>query len=246
LESSKQNVLIIGGSGGLGNELSRTFHRNGDRVAIHYFKNRENADFLLNKLGYSDNSDEAFTCYADIREEKSVEQMFETVRSKWTHLDIVVNSGGITEDSIFSRMTIAQWQHTIQVNLYGFFFCMKHAAEWMITQQKGHIINIASRAGVTGRVGQANYAASKAGVIALTKTASREWGNQQIQVNAIMPGFLFTRLGSKTSSKNRNELVLENALQKSSTITEVSQFIFQLSRMRHVSGQIFNLDSRII
>lgn len=238
--------MIIGGSGGLGIELCRTFLRHGNRLAIHYHKNKKAPESLLNELGYSMNSDEAFACHADIREEHSVEEMFRTVKGKWSHLDILINSGGTTADALFSKMTGDQWNETLQINLTGLFICMKHAAKWMIPKRQGHIINIASRSGITGRAGQANYAASKAGVISLTKSASLEWGKHQIQVNAILPGFLLTGMGSKVNPQHRKSIELENALQRSSTVEEVSEFIFNLTRMKNVSGQLFNLDSRII
>jgi 3-oxoacyl-[acyl-carrier protein] reductase len=246
LGSSRRNVLIIGGSGGLGIELARIFLKNGDRVAIHFFRNERRIEAFLKEIGRTTEADEAFPCHADIRNEKMVEEMFRQIRKKWPNLDLLINSGGVTDDMFFSKMSEPEWNEAVQVNLSGLFFCMKQAALWMIPVKKGHLINIASRGGLTGRIGQANYASSKAGVIGLTKSAALEWGPDQIQVNAVLPGFLPTRIGLKMNSCQQKEMILENALQRASTLDEVSRFVFFLSRMENVSGQIFNLDSRIV
>jgi 3-oxoacyl-[acyl-carrier protein] reductase len=246
LGSSRRNVLIIGGSGGLGIELARVFLKNGDRVAIHFFRNERRIEAFLKEIGCTTEADEAFPCQGDIRNEKMVEEMFRQIRKKWPNLDLLINCGGVTDDMFFSKMSEPEWNEAVQVNLSGLFFCMKQAALWMIPVKKGHLINIASRGGLTGRIGQANYASSKAGVIGLTKSAALEWGPDQIQVNAVLPGFLPTRIGLKMNSWQQKEMILENALQRASTLDEVSRFVFFLSRMKNVSGQIFNLDSRIV
>lgn len=246
MESSSRNVLIIGGSGGLGGELARIFLKNGDRVAIHFFRNGERIRALLKEIGHENETDLAFSCQADIRSEKMVEELFGEIRKRWPNLDLLINSGGVTHDRLLSKMSEMEWDEALQVNLSGLFYCMKQAAQWMIPARKGHLINIASRGGLSGRIGQSNYAAAKAGVIGLTKSAALEWGEDQIQVNAVMPGFLPTRLGLNLNFPQQEDLIRENVLQRGSTLEEVSQFVFFLSRMENISGQIFNLDSRII
>lgn len=246
MESFKTNVLIMGGSGGVGLELARVYLRNRDRVAIHYFTSKDAADGLLEEMGYASESDEAFSCHADLRHAASLEKLFLAIDKKWPHLDVLINCGGITEDALFSNMTFAKWEEIIQVNLKGLFLTMKLAANGMLARKKGHIINIASRSGLTGRIGQANYAASKAGVIALSKSAALEWGKEMIQVNAVIPGFLPTPMGLKLSPLHQQAVVSENSLRKPSSVKEVAEFIFNLSRMNNVSGQVFNLDSRIL
>jgi 3-oxoacyl-[acyl-carrier protein] reductase len=246
LESSKLNVLIIGGSGGLGQELARLFLKNNHRVALHFFQNKDRAESVLREFGFSSHSEESFICQADIRDEKEVEKMFQDIRKKWVRMDVLINNAGAIDDAPAANMTENQWNRIIQINLTGLFFCMKFAAQWMKTNQKGHIINLASRSGLTGRAGQANYASAKAAVIALTKSAAKEWGADQIRVNAILPGLLPTAMGLKIKGKHRERIILENVLQKTSTIEEVSGFIYFLSNMESVSGQVFNLDSRIL
>lgn len=243
---SRQNVLIVGGSGGLGMELAKTFYEKRDRLALHYFRSGKKAKLLMNELGHSSESDDAFTCQADLRQAHSVDTLFNLIKKRWSHLDVLIHSGGLNEDALFSKISETDWNETVKINLTGVFLCMKLAAGWMMAQKKGHIINIASRSGMTGRIGQASYAASKAGVIGLTKAASLEWGMDQIQVNAVLPGYLPTPMGLKLSLRHQQKIVLENSLHKSSSLKEVAQFIFNLSRMENVSGQVFNLDSRLI
>jgi 3-oxoacyl-[acyl-carrier protein] reductase len=172
--------------------------------------------------------------------------MFQEIRKKWARVDVLINNAGAIDDAPAANMAENQWNRIIQINLTGLFFCMKFAAQWMKTNQKGHIINLTSRSGLTGRAGQANYASAKAAVIALTKSAAKEWGADQIRVNAILPGLLPTAMGLKIKEKHRERIILENVLQKTSTIEEVSGFIYFLSNMESVSGQVFNLDSRIL
>ncbi|MHB8483753.1 MAG: SDR family NAD(P)-dependent oxidoreductase [Nitrospiria bacterium] len=243
MESSNHNVLIMGGSGGLGLELTKRFLKNEDHVAVHFFKNKASVETVLKEFDLRNN---ALVCQADVRKESSVHAMFERLRHQWSHLDSVIYTAGITDDTLMSKMTEKQWNHVIQVNLTGLFYCMKHASQWMRDNKKGHILAIASRSGLTGQTGQANYAASKAGVIGLTRAAAKEWGPDQIQVNTVLPGFLPTAMGLKVERKKQDQIIQENVLQKPSTLEEVSRFIFFLSRMRHVSGQVFNLDSRMI
>ncbi len=243
MESSNQNVLIIGGSGGLGLELTKLFLRNQDRVAVHFFRNNAAVETILKNF---DSRTHTLVCQADVQNEMSVREMFDLLMRRWSHLDTVIYNAGVTEDILLSKMTETQWDRVIQVNLTGLFYCMKHAFGWMRKNRRGHFITIASRSGLTGRIGQANYSASKAGVIGLTRSAAKEWGPDQVQANTVLPGFLPTAMGLKIDGKKRAQIFRENVLQKPSTLEEVGRFIFFLSRLNHVSGQVFNLDSRLV
>ncbi|HLG21658.1 MAG TPA: SDR family NAD(P)-dependent oxidoreductase, partial [Candidatus Manganitrophaceae bacterium] len=157
-----------------------------------------------------------------------------------------INSAAITGDILFSRMEEGEWDQVIGVNLSGVFFCMREAGRAMVEKGEGHIINISSYAAYTGRVGQASYAASKRGLIALTQSAAKEWGRSGVQVNAVLPGYLPTPMTASLPPVEKKRMIQENTLGRPSTLEEVSRFIFDLSRMKHVSGQVFNLDSRIL
>jgi 3-oxoacyl-[acyl-carrier protein] reductase len=143
-------------------------------------------------------------------------------------------------------MDEADWDSVLDTNLKGPFRCIRAAARIMDAQRQGHIISVASIAGVQGREGHANYAASKAGLIGLTKAAATELGRSNIQVNCILPCYLPTDMGKAAPENVVDRVLAKNALGRSSTAAEVAAFIYHLSQMKHVSGQMFNLDSRIL
>jgi 3-oxoacyl-[acyl-carrier protein] reductase len=143
-------------------------------------------------------------------------------------------------------MTEKDWDDVVDTNLSGPFHCIRAAAQSMINQRSGHIINISSIVGLQGREGQANYSSAKAGLIGLTKAAARELGSFNIKVNVVLPGYLPTDMGSSISDTVHARILKENALGKASDPGEVADFIYHLSLMNNVSGQVFNLDSRIL
>jgi 3-oxoacyl-[acyl-carrier protein] reductase len=143
-------------------------------------------------------------------------------------------------------MTGEDWDDVVDTNLSGPFFCIRAAAHQMIKQRSGHIINISSIVGLQGREGQANYSSAKAGLIGLTRASAKELGSFDIMVNAVLPGYLATDMGSNISNAIHDRILKENALGKASDSREVADFIYHLSLMNHVSGQVFNLDSRIV
>jgi 3-oxoacyl-[acyl-carrier protein] reductase len=165
---------------------------------------------------------------------------------EWGKIDLWINNAGMTHDCRVDRMQPEEWEEVITTNLHGAFYGIQEAARVMAHQMKGHIINVSSLVGFRGVAGQAAYTASKAGLIGLTKSAARELGQFNIQVNAVLPGYLPTPMTRKLSQKRRLQIIEENALGRTSDFDEVSQFIHHLSLMQNVSGQVFNLDSRIL
>lgn len=244
--SKPRFVLIIGASGWLGSKISSLFLRQGNHVALHYHKRRSPVEKLFKEaLKPPGNTPVSLICQCNLEDRKSLDKMFQTIGNRWPSLDVVVNSAGLIDDLPAIRMSEDRWDSVLNVNLTGPFLCMRMSAEIMIRGNGGHIINIGSLGGVSGRAGQANYAAAKAGLIGLTRSAAREWAGSGIQVNAVLPGWMPSRLGLKTSPLARQKLISENLLGAPSTAEEVGQFVYHLSGMKHVSGQVFNLDSRI-
>jgi 3-oxoacyl-[acyl-carrier protein] reductase len=143
-------------------------------------------------------------------------------------------------------MTEQAWDDVLKTNLTGPLHCIRAASRIMSRQRRGHIINISSIVGLQGREGQANYASSKAGLIGLTKTCAQELGQHNIKVNAVLPGYIHTGMGGVLSGANRDRILRDNVLGRSSDPREVAEFIYQLSLMDKVSGQVFNLDSRVL
>ncbi len=237
-------VVVTGSSRGLGRAIALQFGKNRDKVVVHYLGNEEGANAVAREIIAS--SGEAFPLRADVSSARDVDALIQTAIVRWGRIDVLVNNAGRTRDRFLLRMEEQDWDDVINTNLSGSFYCMRAVSKIMVQQQDGHIISIASIVGVQGREGQANYSASKAGLIALTKSCARELGPYNVRVNAVLPGYLKTDMGETINASARDRIERENTLKRSTEPVEVAEFIVHLSRMNNVSGQIFNLDSRIV
>ncbi|MFQ5589344.1 MAG: SDR family NAD(P)-dependent oxidoreductase [Nitrospiria bacterium] len=238
-----RRILITGASGGLGQALCRGFSKDNVRLGLHCFQNQAAVDALRGSLENS--TCDARVLRADLGKPAAVHQLFEEIRETWGGLEVLIHSAASNRNRLFCDVPSSEWEDQIQLNLSGTFYCMREAANIMHAQKNGHIINIASLAAFTGRRGQSAYTASKRGLIALSQSAAKEWGRDGIQVNVVCPGFLPTAMTAGLNTKQKKRLISENVLGHPSSLDEVSEFIRGLSKMRHVSGQVFNLDSRI-
>ncbi len=236
-------VIITGSSRGLGRMIALKFGEQGDKVVVNYLRCEESAQAVVRDIVIS--GSDAFPFRADVSSAKDVDALINAAVARWGRLDVLVNNAGRTRDRLLLRMEEQDWDDVINTNLSGPFYCMRAASRIMMKQRKGHIISIASIVGMQGREGQANYSASKSGLIGLTKSCAKELGRFNVKVNAILPGYLKTDMGETVSTSVRERVRRENALQRSTDPEEVAEFIYHLSCMHNVSGQIFNLDSRI-
>jgi 3-oxoacyl-[acyl-carrier protein] reductase len=242
-EPVQKVALITGASRGLGHRLAVRFGRGQWRVVVNFKERKHEAEKVAQKI--SQTGSESIVYQADVRNKKSVEQMVETVFRQWHRIDLLINNAGIAGDKLLIKMDESIWDKVLDTNLKGSFHCIQAVADIMARQKTGHIINIASIAGLRGAIGQAAYSASKAGLIGLTKAAARELGPFGIQVNAILPGFLPTEMSLNLPRDKREKIIQTNALERSTTMEEVADFVFHLTSNTSVSGQVFNLDSRI-
>ena len=243
-DKDRRVVIVTGASRGLGRAIALQFGAAGCRVVVNYQERetdaRTVADAILRSGG------EAIAIQADVCRQEDVESMADEALQRWGSIDVLVNNAGMTRDALALRMEEEDWDSVLDTNLKGPFLCMRSVSRTMMRQRSGHIISVASIAGVQGREGQANYAASKAGLIGLTKAAAKELGRSNIQVNCILPGYLSTDMGKAASERIVDKALEDNALGRTSTAAEVAAFIHYLSSMQNVSGQVFNLDSRIL
>ncbi|MDD5434760.1 MAG: SDR family NAD(P)-dependent oxidoreductase [Nitrospira sp.] len=237
-------VLITGASRGLGRLLALRFSEAGCRVVVNYLKNKEAALKITN--GIINKGGEAIACYADVGSTEDVDSMMESILNKWNTIDVLINNAGKTSDNLLLNVKTEEWNDVLRTNLTGAFNTMRAAAGVMVKQGKGHIINISSFSGIKGRAGQSAYAASKAAVIGLTKSAALELGSYNIQVNAVIPGFMNTGMTAELPEPIKKKIIASNILQREQDMGEVAEFIYNLSLMKNVSGQVFNLDSRIL
>jgi 3-oxoacyl-[acyl-carrier protein] reductase len=180
----------------------------------------------------------------DVTNTADVDAVVKTVVSEFGRLDLLVNNAGITRDGLLLRMTDDQWRSVIDVNLTGAFLCCRAAAKVMLRQRSGHIINMASVVGVMGNAGQANYSASKAGLIGLTKSTARELAPRGITVNAIAPGFIVSPMTDQLSDEAKEKLFSAIPLGRLGTAEDVADAVifFASPAASYITGQVLKVD----
>jgi 3-oxoacyl-[acyl-carrier protein] reductase len=244
ISGEKRVIVITGASRGLGSEIALRFGRSGNRVVVNYLQNKDAAAAVVDVI--IRNGGDAFAFQADIRKTNEVNLMVASAIAKWNCVDVLVNNAGITRDRLVLRMSEHDWDEVMGINLTGTFHCIRAVSPVMLHQGKGHIISIASIVALQGREGQANYSASKAGLIGLSKAVARELGHANVKVNVVVPGYMPTAMGMTVSDVVHDRIIRDNALQRASHPAEVADFIYHLSLMENVSGQVFNIDSRVV
>src|SRR5581483_596345 len=190
-----KKAIVTGGTAGIGKEIALTFARQGADVAI-FGTNEERAKEVVQELeGVRTSSEQRFTSFiVNVGEKVSVESAIQELLGAWGHIDILVNNAGITRDGLLMRMTEEDWDAVMDVNLKSIYNTCQTLVRPMIKAKGGKIINISSVVGLTGNAGQANYAASKSGMIGFTKALAQELATRNIRVNCIAPGFIQTRM----------------------------------------------------
>lgn len=176
----------------------------------------------------------------DVRDAQTVENWF----SNCERIDLLINNAGITGDGLLARQNPEDWGDVIDTNLKGAQLCSQHAAVAMMRQRDGHILNIGSYSALHPPAGQTAYAASKAGLIGLTKSYAKELGKRNIRCNCILPGFLETKMTAGVTEAAREAALARHSLGRFNTVEAAAGFIVFLARSEHISGQVFQLDSR--
>ena len=195
-------ALVTGGSRGIGAAISRELAKAGAKVALNYRAGQEAADEVAGEIG-------GLAVRADVSKPEEVQALIERVEGELGDIDALVNNAGVTRDTLIARMTDDDWQIVIDTNLRGTFNTSRAVSRKMLRRRAGSIVNLSSVVGVHGNPGQANYAASKAGIIGLTKALARELGSRGVRVNAIAPGYISTELTDVLNDEQRG-LILQN------------------------------------
>lgn len=185
-----KNALITGGSRGIGESIVRKFVAEGANVAFTYFSSADKANSIVDELNSSGRR--ILAIKSDAADYRQAEELINKVLDEFGSFHILVNNAGITKDSLMLRMTEEQWDDVINTNLKSIFNLTKHALKPMLKQRSGSIINIGSVVGIFGNAGQANYAASKAGIVGFSKSIAKEVGSRNIRCNVVAPGFIAT------------------------------------------------------
>jgi 3-oxoacyl-[acyl-carrier protein] reductase len=229
--------MVTGGAAGIGKVTAENFAREGAKVAI-CDVNTEAGEATVKELG-----PEAYFTKVDVANSASVSGWVETVIDRYGHIDVLVNNAGITRDGLIMRMKEEDWDAVISVNLKSVFNCIKAISKIMVRQKSGCIINLASVVGVMGNPGQANYVASKAGMIGLTKTVAKELGSRGITVNAVAPGFIETDMTAVLSEKAREVMLSIIPLQRAGTPQDVAEAIMFLASdsAAYITGQVIHV-----
>jgi 3-oxoacyl-[acyl-carrier protein] reductase len=234
---------VTGASRGIGKEIALAFGRRKAYVAVHYRREERKAREVARTI--RDSGGKALVLKAEVADPAQVKSLVNNVVKEWGRLDVLVNNAGQSQNSVILRMTEKEWRDVIDTNLSGAFWCLKAAATVMIRQKSGCIINIGSLIGVRGGIGCANYAASKAALTALTKSAARELGKFGVRVHEILPGFHPTGIGLPVWEKYQDAILHEHVLGQLSDLSELSDFVVRLSGYKSVSGQVYQFDSRV-
>lgn len=237
-------ALVAGGSGGIGGTLVDQLSQAGYAVIIHYFSNAARAQTLCRRVARSGGS--ATALGADLRSSREAAQLVASGLERFSRIDLLVNAAGITRDRSLLRMSDTEWNDVIATHLSAAFHLIRSVASAMRRQDGGQIINIGSLAARTGRAGQANYSAAKAGLVALTQSAARELAPYNIRANVVLPGIQPTGAALGLNPRQKSQLLRGRLLGRSTPVEEVCAFILQLASMSGVSGQVFNLDSRLV
>jgi len=240
-----KTALVTGGARGIGREIALCLAREGANVVI-WDVNPESAKSTakdIEALGVK-----ADYAQADVTKFNQVEESVNKILDNFQKLDILVNNAGITKDNLLLRMSEADWDAVINVNLKGTFNCTKAAAKVMLKQKSGKIINIASIIGIMGNFGQANYAASKGGIIALTKTTAKELASRGICVNAVAPGFIQTEMTAKLPADIQQKMLAQIPLSRLGKPEDVANLCLFLasSESDYITGQTIIIDGGMV
>ncbi|MBR1649510.1 MAG: 3-oxoacyl-[Alphaproteobacteria bacterium] len=237
-ELNDKVALITGANGGLGDKIARTLHAQGATLAL-TDRRTDNMEKLKSELG-----ERVEYFVADLTDADSISQLIKDVEEKFGRVDILVNNAGLTKDNLFIRMSDEDWQLVLDVNLTAGFKLAKAAVRGMMKRRFGRIIGIASVVGVTGNAGQANYSASKAGMIAMNKCLAQEVGSRGITVNSIAPGFIRTPMTDVLPDDVKAALLAkipEAKLGEAQDIANVVAFLAS-DEAQYITGQTININ----
>lgn len=236
-----KTALVTGGSRGIGNAISKELSTN-HKVVIGYSNSTEEAKKLEESI--TSNGGHAMSVKIDVSDKNSINKAFEEIEKSYGIVDVLVNNAGITKDNILPRMKDSEWDDVIQTNLTGSYLTTQRAIKNMMKNKWGRIIFISSVVGISGNQGQANYAASKAGLVGLAKSVSKEMGARNITSNVIAPGYIETDMTSFLSEENKENIIEQLSIKRIGKPEDISNVVSFLSseESEYITGQVISVD----
>ena len=234
-------VLITGGSRGIGEAIVRKFAGLGAKVAFTYRSSSERSDAIVAELNKAGGDTAAFQ--SDAGNFTQAEELIKAVTEKFGQIDVLINNAGITKDNLMLRMSEEQWDQVIETNLKSVFNLTKQVLRPMMKKRSGSIINMSSVVGIFGNAGQANYAASKAGIIGFSKSIAKEVGSRNIRCNVIAPGFIETEMTAELDDKTKENFLANIPMKRLGNGDEIADTCVYLASdlSSYVSGQVISV-----
>ena len=236
-----KTALVTGGSRGIGKAIAQKLAETSN-VAVGYSNSKEQAVEVVNSIQASGGN--ALAVQIDVTDNESVEKCFELIEKEFSSVEILVNNAGITKDNIFPRLKQDDWDSVIDTNLTGSFRVSQRAIKGMMKNKWGRIVFISSVAGISGNTGQSNYAASKAGMIGLAKTISKELGSRNITSNVIAPGYIDTDMTSFLNDEQKEDIIGQLSIKRVGKPEDIANMVSFLcsDESEYITGQVFPVD----
>lgn len=246
IDLTKKVALVTGAGRGIGRAISLKLASLGADIVVNDICGSDSADEVVKEISALGVS--AIALKGDVRNYEEVENIIEKTLDKFGKIDILINNAGITRDGLLMRIKDSDWDDVLDINLKGAFNMIKAASRPMMKQREGVIINMASVVGETGNIGQANYSASKAGLIGLTKTVAKELAKRNIRANAVAPGFISSAMTDKLSDEVKADYFNAIPLGKFGTAEDIAEVVAFLSSdmARYITGQVINVDGGLV
>ncbi|HDE0319792.1 TPA: 3-oxoacyl-[acyl-carrier-protein] reductase [Staphylococcus aureus] len=237
-----KSALVTGASRGIGRSIALQLAEEGFNVAVNYAGSKEKAEAVVEEIKAK--GVDSFAIQANVAGADEVKAMIKEVVSQFGSLDVLVNNAGITRDNLLMRMKEQEWDDVIDTNLKGVFNCIQKATPQMLRQRSGAIINLSSVVGAVGNPGQANYVATKAGVIGLTKSAARELASRGITVNAVAPGFIVSDMTDALSDELKEQMLTQIPLARFGQDTDIANTVAFLAsdKAKYITGQTIHVN----
>jgi len=244
--SNKKIAVVTGASRGIGKAIALKLAADGAFVIVNYNGSKECAEAVVSEIKALGAEAVAYGC--NISDYAASEAMFADIVDTYGGVDILINNAGITKDGLIMKMSEADYDYVLDINLKGVFNCIKHVSRQMIKKRSGRIINMTSVVGISGNAGQANYAASKAGIIGLTKSVAKEFGSRGITVNAVAPGFIDTEMTQVLSDNIKSAVVAQIPLGRFGSTDDIAELISFLvsEKAGYITGQVIQVDGGMV